>query len=132
MLHLQLRYTQDKEARILFEEIQKRVESMSRIHEKLYRTKDLARIDCDDYVNGLIGNLLTLNTGGSEKIGITSAIEGVTLNVNKAILCGLIITELTSNALRHAFPDGRKGKADIYACGPIIKGASPLRLSITG
>jgi len=113
MLHLQLGYIEDKGARILFEESQKRVESMSLIHEKLYRTKDLARIDFDDYVNSLVGNLLNLNTGGSERIGIKSAIEGVTLDVNNAIPCGLIINELVSNALRHAFPEGREGKIDI-------------------
>jgi len=113
MLHLQLGYIQDKGARILFEESQKRVESMSLIHEKLYRTKDLASIDFNDYVNGLVNNLLTLNTGGSERIRIKSVAEGVTLDINNAIPCGLIINELVSNALRHAFPDGRNGKIDI-------------------
>ena len=114
MLHLQLGYIEDKGARILFEESQKRVESMSLIHEKLYRTKDLARIDFDDYVKGLVGNLLTLNTGRSKRIGIKSAIEGVTLDVNNAIPCALIINELVSNALRHAFPEGQKGNIDIF------------------
>ncbi len=114
MLQLQLGYIEDRNARMLFEESQKRVESMSLIHEKLYRTKDLARVDFHDYVNTLIGNLLTLNTGGSKRIGINSAIEGVTLDVNSAIPCALIINELVSNSLRHAFPDGQTGRIDIF------------------
>ncbi len=114
MLQLQLGYIEDRGARMLFEESQRRVESMSLIHEKLYRTKDLARVDFDDYVNTLVGNLLTLNTGGSKRIGIKSAIEGVTLDVNNAIPCALIINELVSNSLRHAFPGERTGRIDIF------------------
>ena len=113
MLHLQLGYIQDKGARILFEESQKRVESMSLIHEKLYRTKDLARIDFHDYVDSLVENLLRLNTGGTEKMEMKLDIEGVILDVNNAIPCGLIINELISNSLRHAYPDGRKGTIGI-------------------
>ena len=113
MLHLQAGYIKDREARILFEESQKRVESMALLHEKLYQAKDLARIDFREYVADLAGNLLTLNTDKSERIGMKLDIEGVVLDVNNSIPCGLIINELVSNALAHAFPDGRKGRIDI-------------------
>jgi two-component sensor histidine kinase len=118
MLHLQAGYIKDGEARILFEESQKRVESMALLHEKLYQAKDLARIDFREYVVELTGNLLTLNTDRSERIEMNVDIEGVILDVNSSIPCGLIINELVSNALIHAFPEGRKGRIDIsMRCG---------------
>ena len=80
--------------------------------------KDLARIDFREYVDDLAGNLLTLNTDKSERIEMKVDIEGVILDVNNSIPCGLIINELVSNSLAHAFPDGRKGKIDIsMRCG---------------
>jgi PAS domain S-box-containing protein len=113
MLHLQAGYIKDSEARTLFEESQKRVESMALMHEKLYRAKDLARIDFREYVVDLAGNLLTLNTDKASRIEMKVDIEGVMLDINNSIPCGLIINELVSNALAHAFPDGRKGRIDI-------------------
>lgn len=109
MLNLQAKYIKDPEARIIFDESQQRVETMSLIHEKLYRAKDLSGIDFKEYVDELVKNLLTLNTGKSEHIAVKLDIEGVILDVNSAIPCGLIINELVSNALKHAFPDGLKG-----------------------
>jgi PAS domain S-box-containing protein len=113
MLHLQSGYIKDSEARNLCEESQKRIESMALLHERLYRAKDLARIDFREYVADLVENLLTLNTDKASRIEMKLDIEGVMLDVNNSIPCGLIINELLSNALAHAFPDGRKGKIDL-------------------
>jgi PAS domain S-box-containing protein len=113
MLQLQSGYIHDEEARILFGESQKRIESMSLIHEKLYRTKDLARIDFREYVDELGKGLMTLNTGGSGRMEIKVDIEGVILDISHSIPCGLIINELVSNALRHAFPGGGEGRIAI-------------------
>ena len=63
LLQLQAGYISDKGAKALFDESQKRVETMSLIHEKLYRAKDLARIDFREYVSDLVANLFTLHTG---------------------------------------------------------------------
>jgi len=112
ILQLQSGYIRDEEAKTVFLESQKRIESMSLIHEKLYRTKDLARIDFKGYVDELVRSLLTLTKGESGRIGVEVDIEGVILDVGHSIPCGLIINELVSNALRHAFPnrgDGRIG-----------------------
>jgi PAS domain S-box-containing protein len=113
MLELQSGYIEDREARILFQESQKRVESMSLIHEKLYRSKDLARIDYSEYVEDLVDNLLTLNTATSELVEMKLDIEGIMLDVNSAIPCALIINELVTNALRHAFPGDGIGRIEI-------------------
>jgi PAS domain S-box-containing protein len=113
MLHLQSGYIKDRESRVVFEESQRRIESLALIHEKLYRSEDLARIDFREYVVDLAGNLLALNTDKAERIKMEVDIEGVVLDVNSSIPCGLIINELVSNALAHAFPNGRKGRIDI-------------------
>jgi two-component sensor histidine kinase len=128
MLHLQAGYIKDGEARTLFEESRMRVESMALLHEKLYQAKDLAGIDFREYVVDLAGNLLTLNTGGTKRIEMNLDIEGVILDVNKSIPCGLIINELVSNALAHAFPDEMKGKIDISMHSSIEK---RIRLSVS-
>ncbi len=110
MLYLQSGYVRDDEAKALFEDSQKRVDAMSLIHEKLYGSKDLARVDFREYVDGLVCNLSALSAGAFEDIKIRSEVEDVRLDVNSAIPCGLIINELVTNALRHAFPDGREGE----------------------
>ncbi len=113
MLQLQAGYIADDRDRTFFDESQKRVETMSLIHEKLYRAKDLARIDFRDYVEDLVANLLTLHTGRADQIELQLDIEGVELDVNNSIPCGLIINELVSNSLKHAFPAGKSGRISI-------------------
>ncbi len=110
MLSLQSRYLDDRKAKAMFEDSQRRVESMSLIHEKLYRSKDLAKIDFREYVKDLVSNVAVLNAGSSGGVQIEEDVGEVILDVNKGIPCGLIINELLSNALRHAFPEGREGK----------------------
>jgi PAS domain S-box-containing protein len=109
MLGLQARDIRDRESRLLFEESRQRIETMSLIHEKLYRSRDLAGIDFGEYVDDLISQLLTFNAGGSERITLETDIRGISLDIGSAIPCGLIVNELVSNALRHAFADGRGG-----------------------
>ncbi len=106
MLQLQSAYICDGEARALFAESQKRIESMSLIHEKMYRAQDLARIDFREYVEELVSGLMNLTAGRADLIETKVNIEGVVLDVGHSIPCGLIINELVSNSLRHAFPDG--------------------------
>jgi PAS domain S-box-containing protein len=110
MLSLQSRYLADRKAKAMFEDSQRRVESMSLIHEKLYRSKDLAKIDFGEYVGDLVGGVTALNAGGPGGREVRTDIGEVKLDVHKGIPCGLIINELVSNALRHAFPDGREGE----------------------
>jgi PAS domain S-box-containing protein len=113
MLGLQAREIKDRESRTFFEESRQRIETMSLIHEKLYRSGDLARIDFREYVDDLTSHLLSLNATGSQHIALETDIRGVSLDIASAIPCGLIMNELVSNALGHAFPGGRKGRITI-------------------
>ncbi len=110
MLRLQSDYVKDEGARMLFGDSQRRVETMSLVHDKLYRSDDLARIDFRGYVNDLAANLALINAYRADQIEVKIQVEEMMLNVNNAIPCGLIINELVSNAFKHAFTDGKKGK----------------------
>jgi Signal transduction histidine kinase len=89
---------------------QNRVYSMALIHEKLYQSKSLAKIDLAGYIQSLTANLF-LSYGMSERIIKSKiSVENLTLNIDTVIPCALIINELVSNSLKHAFPSGNTGK----------------------
>jgi len=113
MLHLQSGYIEDKEAKRFFEESQKRVETMALIHEKLYQSQDLASIDFGEYVDDLTANLLALYAGESKQIDLSIDVQGILLDINKAIPCGLILNEIISNVFKHAFTGRKKGSLSI-------------------
>lgn len=114
LLNLQARYIHDESYKKLFQESQNRIKSMVLVHEKLYQSKDLTAINVHDYVNGLLHYLC--NSYGAEQNGIAikTDIEDITLNIDTAIPCGLIINELVSNSLKHAFVEpNRDSRAEI-------------------
>jgi two-component sensor histidine kinase len=82
---------------------------MAIIHEKLYQSGDLAQIDFASYVQDLAAHLFHSYGISSEDIRLEMNVAEVPLSVNTALLCGLIINELVSNSLKHAFPDGQRG-----------------------
>ena len=113
LLDLQFSKTDDEETLLALRSSQDRINSMALVHEKLYRTSDISRIDFAGYVESLIGHLSGSHMTDPEQISVRMEIADVKLPIDKAIPCGLIINELVSNSLKHAFPEGRKGSVAI-------------------
>lgn len=93
----------------VFRESQNRILSMALIHEKLYQSKNLSEVDFDDYVNELVPSLLHSYGINPERIKTKIDIEDLQLSIDTAIPCSLIISELVSNSLKHAFKKDAKG-----------------------
>ncbi len=110
---LQSSTIKDKEALEIFKSIQNRVKSMALIHEKLYQSDNFARVDLAEYVRSLVSYLSSSHALCQPGIKFYVDIKNVFLDINTAVPCGLIINELVSNALRHAFVDGKKGEIRI-------------------
>jgi two-component sensor histidine kinase len=113
LLKLQASYVIDKEALGVLTESQNRVQSMALIHQKLYHSKDLANIDLGEYINQLALNIFHSYKINTDEIKFELNSNEIKLGIDYAIPCGLIVNELITNALKHAFPNGNKGTIDI-------------------
>ena len=110
LLNLQTKYVNDDEAVNILKESQNRVRSMAMIHEKLYQSKDLSHINFVDYIQSLVSNLFHSYNIDKTSIKPIFKVENLSLNIDTAVPCGLIISELISNSLKYAFPEGMKGE----------------------
>ena len=104
LLRLQARFTPDKQSQEVLRDSQNRIKSMALIHARLYHAQDLARIDFAKYVNGLGASLFQSYAVDPATIALKMNIDDLSLDIDTAIPCGLIINELVSNALKYAFP----------------------------
>lgn len=113
LLFLQSTYTTDTNTLAILKEAQTRVKSIALIHEKLYRSPEMVKIDFVEYVRDLVSDLFRTYSVEQESIDIRIEVGDVQLEIDTAIPCGLIINELVSNALKHAFPGGGPGAISV-------------------
>ena len=109
LLRLQSANIKDEQYLDMFKESQGRIKTMSLIHEKLYQSEDLTKIDFNRYVKSLVNDLFRSHGVNTNKVKQKIRIQDVSLTIDHAIPCGLIINELVSNSLKYAFPEERKG-----------------------
>jgi PAS domain S-box-containing protein len=113
LLSLQSRYIKDKESLDYFKETQNRARSMALIHERLYQSTDLKMIEFGEYIRSLSKELFRVYAADSGLIELKMNIEDIFLDVDAAIPLGMIINELITNSLKHAFPEGMDGEINV-------------------
>jgi PAS domain S-box-containing protein len=119
LLSLQSRGIVDEETRKFFQESQHRVHSMALIHEQLYESGDLSRIDFASYIEQLVAYLFRSYGVSLSRVTLKTRIPELHFAVDIAVPCGLIVNELASNSLKYGFPDGRAGEIQVtFKKGP--------------
>jgi PAS domain S-box-containing protein len=106
LLSLQANHTGSDEASEILKESRGRVKSMAMIHEKLYHSHNLSRLNMDEYLNNLVKDILSSYSGVSSRVTANVDVKDIYLNIDTALPMGLIVNELVSNCIKHAFPDG--------------------------
>jgi two-component sensor histidine kinase len=114
LLSLQMNTIDDMKVMNIFRDSVNRIRSMALVHEKLYQSSDISKLDVGDYFNDLAADILqSYELRSYEGARITLDIGVDTLDIDLMIPCGLVVCDLVSNAIKHAFPDHRKGELHI-------------------
>lgn len=113
LLNIQSQYIKDEDALSVFRESQKRAKSMALIHERLYRSTDLKRIDFGDYIRTLTTDLFYTYVPDPSRIKLNLKVEDLMVDINTAVPLGLILNELVTNSMKHAFPGDETGEITV-------------------
>ncbi|MDI6644207.1 MAG: PAS domain S-box protein [Methanobacteriaceae archaeon] len=112
LLSLQMEYVDDFKSYELFQESRNRVKSMAMIHEKLYMTDELSQIDMHKFIEGLIYELSSIY-GANTQINKKISVDNIYIDISTAVPCAIILNELITNSIKHAFPHGRAGELEV-------------------
>jgi two-component sensor histidine kinase/PAS domain-containing protein len=109
LFYLASTYITDATSLELLEDSRRRIRSMALVHETLYGSDNLARIDMAEYTRILANEVMAAYRPLRENVQLSTDLQPVSLSVDQAVPCGLILNELMSNAFKHAFPNGHSG-----------------------
>ncbi len=107
LLEMQDTVSGDEKLHQILEEMQGRIRAMALVHEMLYESKDLSRIDLKEYIEELVALLVESQTSSEGDVQVVVEADSVPAVIDIAVPCGLILSELVSNAYKHAFVDGK-------------------------
>ncbi|MDO9549912.1 MAG: PAS domain S-box protein [Methanoregula sp.] len=113
LVNLQMRKLEDPQLKQVMAETQNRVRAMSLVHEKLYQSESLSRIDFADYTRFLTTQLMSYYRTDTSKVRLDFAMDTIFVDINTAVPLGILMNELISNALKHAFLQGQEGTISI-------------------
>lgn len=113
LVSLQADAISDPKLTWIFEDVRDRVRTMALVHEELYQSENLAEIELDSYAASLLRNLWRAHGDAAARVNLRLELEPVKLSVEQAVPCGLILNELASNALKHAFPGSSHGDVTV-------------------
>ena len=113
LLSLQARTAHNPEVQKLLEDNQNRIQSMALLHEILYQSEDLAVVDFSKYVRRMVEHLFLSYGVDHRQIRLHTELDAVCLELDDALPCALLISEIISNSLKHGFPEQREGEVRI-------------------
>lgn len=113
LLELSLTNIKDEVVIDTIQSSQLRIQSMAKVHELLYQSESFSQISFKDYIENLLLTIQSTFTLSKVKPNFISYIDGIELNINQAIPCGMLVNELITNSIKHAFPNRRSGDITI-------------------
>ena len=113
LFYLQANHTEDQGTVQIFQEMENRVHSMALVHESLYRSENLARVEFAEYARTLASDILGSYRNPAASVRLKVELDPVVMSVDQAMPCGLILNELISNSFKHGFPDGTGGEIKV-------------------
>ncbi|MDP2283901.1 MAG: PAS domain S-box protein [Pseudohongiella sp.] len=113
LIGMQMDQVVGEQARTALRDSQNRVKTISLIHQILYQSQDFAQIDATEFINSLTHNLAQSYGVDRSRINLQLDLDPLILSMNRSLPLGLIVNELVTNALKHAFPDNRCGTLTI-------------------
>ena len=113
LLDLQSEFLDQADTKAVLVEMKTRVRSIASIHELLYTAADFSRIEFRRFVDKLVQDVIVVHHQPASQVGVEIEAELALLQMTQAVPCGLMINELLTNALKHAFPEGRQGHIKI-------------------
>jgi PAS domain S-box-containing protein len=109
LLGLKSNTVEDEKTKTILEDMGNRIQTIALVHQKLYQSNNLSRIDLKDYITDLANLLMDSFYSPDKNIRLSLYLESISVLIDTAIPCGLVINELISNSFKHAFPDGKSG-----------------------